>query len=586
MSRNGDDSIWPLAGLCGALAAVLAFAMLASALAGLAGGGSPIWIGPPQAGTLLARLISRLSDPALAWPAADRRYLPGAAELQAVLLASLIMVAVAAVAGWVGVRRLRNRTPGRRAARWATRSDLAELRVSRPQAGRITLGHHRRALIAAEERASVMVVGPTQSGKTTGLVVPAMSEWDGPVLSTSVKSDVLVQTLAVRSELGEARVFDPTQVTSVGHAVWSPLSASTSWTAARRTSAALLGVGEQRQGRSADDAFWRPAGARYLASLLFAATRATDLTMADILHWIATAEFDEPTTLLDDTKPTGGPAAIDSIQSVKGADHRFVSSLLQTIATALDAWQEPQVAGATMGESRISADWLLSGANTLYIVAPANDQRRLSGLFAALVAHIVAGAYERSAKTGRPIDPALLLALDEVCNIAPLPNLDEIASTGPGQGVHLLCVLQNISQGYDRWGRDRAETIIANHRARLFCSGIGDRATLDYLRGTLGDEEIARISTTTQQRSIATPGSKTRSTEHRPLAAPHRVRQAERSSSLLVYGRLAPAWITLRARRHAPDRPRRSSARRDAGASTRFDRRTSTGPDQTREQHP
>jgi type IV secretion system protein VirD4 len=584
MRRNAEDSIWPLAGLCGALAAVLVVAMLASALAGVAGGGSPIWIGPPQAGTLLARLISRLSDPAVAWPATDRRNLPATAELQAVLLASLIAVAATAVAGWVAVRRLRDRTPGRRAARWATRSDLAELRVGRPQPGRITLGHHRRALIAAEKRASVMVVGPTQSGKTTGLVVPAMGEWDGPVVSTSVKSDVLVQTLAVRSELGEVRVFDPTQVTSVGHAVWSPLSASTSWTAARRTSAALLGVGEQRQGRSADDAFWRPAGARYLASLLFAATRAADLTMADVLHWIANSEFDEPTKLLDDTKPTGGPAAIDSIQSVKGADHRFVSSLLQTIATALDAWQEPQVAGATMGESRISADWLLSGANTLYIVAPASDQRRLSGLFAALVAHIVAGAYERSARTGRPIDPALLLALDEVCNIAPLPNLDEIASTGPGQGVHLLCVLQNISQGYDRWGRDKAETIIANHRARLFCSGIGDRVTLDYLRGTLGDEEIARVST--QQRSIATPGSKTRSTEHRPLAAPHRVRQAERSSSLLVYGRLAPAWITLRARHNATERHRQASARRDTGRRDRSDRRTSTGPDQTREQQP
>jgi type IV secretion system protein VirD4 len=96
--------------------------------------------------------------------------------------------------------------------------------------------------------------------------------------------------------------------------------------------------------------------------------------------------------------------------------------------------------------------------------------------------------------------------------------------------VHLLCVLQNISQSYDRRGRDRAETIIANHRARLFCSGIGDRATLDYLRATLGEEEIARIST--QQRSIATPGSRTHSTEHRPLATPHRIRQADRASSL------------------------------------------------------
>ena len=430
--------------------------------------------------------------------------------------------------------------------------------MRRPEPGRITLGHHRRALIAAEQRASVMVVGPTQSGKTTGLVVPAMSEWDGPVLATSIKTDVLHQTLAARSELGEARVFDPTQATSLGHAVWSPLSASTSWTGARRTAAALLGVGDHSAARSADDAFWRPAGARYLAALLFAATKATDLTMADVLHWIATSDFDEPTKLLDASNHSGTAPAIDSIQSVKGADHRFASSLLQTIATALDAWQEPQVAGATMGESRISADWLLCGANTLYIVAPANEQRRLSGLFAALVAHIVAGAYERSAKTGRPIDPALLLALDEVCNIAPLPNLDEIASTGPGQGVHLLCVLQNISQGYDRWGRDRAETIIANHRARLFCSGIGDRATLDYLRGTLGEEEIARIST--QQRSIATPGSRTHSTEHRPLATPHRIRQADRSKQP---ARLRPP----RARLDHPPRPPRH--RRPASAAPR-----------------
>ena len=97
-------------------------------------------------------------------------------------------------------------------------------------------------------------------------------------------------------------------------------------------------------------------------------------------------------------------------------------------------------------------------------------------------ADIAAGAFERSAQTGRPIDPPLLLALDEAANIAPLPNLDEIASSGPGQGVQLLTILQNLSQATDRWGKDRAETIIANHRARLFCSGIGDRATLDYVQ--------------------------------------------------------------------------------------------------------
>jgi type IV secretion system protein VirD4 len=392
-----------------------------------------------------------------------------------------------------------------------------------------------------------MVVGPTQSGKTTGLVVPAITEWAGPVLATSIKTDVLADTLAGRSEHGEVRVFDPTEASGLAHAAWSPLSASATWTGARRTATALLGVGDHATTRTADDAFWRPAGARYFAALLYAAAQSPEQTMADVLHWIATSEFDEPSELLENANTPHAAPALDSVESVKGADVRFVSSLFQTIARALDAWQEPQVAGATMGQSRISADWLLDGANTLYLVAPTHEQRRLRGLFAALLGHIVAGAYERSARTGGPIEPALLLALDELCNIAPLPNLDEIASTGPGQGVHLLSVLQNVSQAYDRWGRDRAETIIANHRARLFCSGIGDRATLDYLRSTLGEEEIDRIST--QHRGLI-PGAKTLSTEHRPLAAPHRVRQAARTDCLLVYGRLAPAWITLRAARH------------------------------------
>ena len=180
---------------------------------------------------------------------------------------------------------------------------------------------------------------------------------------------------------------------------------------------------------------------------------------------------------------------------------------MQTIATGLDAWQEPAIAAATIGESQISAERLLDGDNTLYLIAPAHDQRRLRGLFTALRRRHHRRRVRALRQTGQPIDPALLLALDEAANIAPLPNLDEIASTGPGQGVQLLTILQNISQAADRWGRDRAETIIANHRARLFCSGIGDRATLDYLRHTLGEEEITRIST--HRQSALTPGSRT-----------------------------------------------------------------------------
>ena len=73
MNQDAEHRVWALVVLCAALTAVLAFAMLASALAGLIGGGAPVWIGPSEAGTLVARLASHLSNPRVAWPASDRR---------------------------------------------------------------------------------------------------------------------------------------------------------------------------------------------------------------------------------------------------------------------------------------------------------------------------------------------------------------------------------------------------------------------------------------------------------------------------------------------------------------------------------
>jgi type IV secretion system protein VirD4 len=526
-----------------ALAIPLAIVSLTTAIAGVLADGRPLGLGLAGALGVLVRLPGKLANPALAWPIATRRTLPGAFALQGELVVSTLLV-VGTVALLIGLlSRHMHRRDRDRAARWASRGELAELHTTGPTRGRIALGEHNGKLIAAERRVSVLGVGPAQSGKSTGLIVPAILEWDGPALSTSIKADVVHDTHTARAKVGEVFIFDPTGCTGLQHTPWSPIAAAHTWEGARRTAANLLGVADQGASRNTDDSFWKPAGARYLAPLLLAAAHG-GRTMREVLRWVAAIDEDEPSELLQSCANAGAQAGLEALRSVWAADHRLRSSLMQTIATGLDAWQEPAIAAATVGESQISAERLLAGSNTLYLIAPAHEQRRLRGLFTALVADITAGAFERSAHTGRPIDPPLLLALDEAANIAPLPNLDEIASTGPGQGVQLLTILQNISQASDRWGRDRAETIIANHRARLFTSGIGDRATLDYLRQTLGEEEINRIST--HRNTALATGSRTYSSEFRSLAAPHRVRQADTNTALLIYGRLQPAWVNLR----------------------------------------
>ena len=137
--------------------------------------------------------------------------------------------------------------------------------------------------------------------------MPALLEWAGPALSTSIKSDVVHDTHAAREARGEVRVFDPTGSTQLPHTPWSPIAAARSWEGARRTAARLLGVGENGPARSADETFWRPAGARFLAPLLLAAAHG-DLTMREVLSWIATVNEDEPAALLDQAALARGEA--------------------------------------------------------------------------------------------------------------------------------------------------------------------------------------------------------------------------------------------------------------------------------------
>ena len=168
-------------------------------LAGLIFGGGALSTGFGQMPGVLSRLPGTLSDPAAAWPAADRHRLPGPVGYYAVtvaVLGGLVAVGLASA-------RLARRGPwssragrGESGARWARAHDLRALVVRRPQPGRLSLGRLGRRLVATEPRASTIVIGPSQSGKTAGLAIPAILEAAGPVLAVPVKRDPLEHTLA------------------------------------------------------------------------------------------------------------------------------------------------------------------------------------------------------------------------------------------------------------------------------------------------------------------------------------------------------------------------------------------------------
>ncbi len=462
------------------------------------------------------------------------------------LLASALLASgwlIARPSGALGHRRPwrhRGKGPGHDGARWARRGDLRTLVVKAPAAGRLTVGVACGRLVAVDGGHSLLVVGPTQSFKTTGLAVPALLEWQGPVVAASVKGDLVRDTVAWRRRQGRVWTYDPTGSTVRETARWSPLAAVDTWASARRVADGLVEAGRTSPGGLTDGDFWYTTAAKLLAPLLLAAS-SSGRTMADVVRWVDEQETDEVVEALD---TAGQWQALQALRATWGRDERQRSAVYTTTETVVEVFADPAVAAsAGAGGDAVDPVGLLDGPNSLYLCAPAHEQRRLRPLFSGLVSRVIEAAYERAAARGRPLDPPLLVVLDEAANVAPLAELDGLASTAAGHGIQLVTVWQDLAQITARYG-PRAGTVVNNHRAKLFLSGIADPATLDHASALIGESEQPLSSTTVDRgRSSA---STTVTATYRRLAPADALRRMAPGHGVLISGHLPPARVVLR----------------------------------------
>ncbi|MDA0161261.1 type IV secretory system conjugative DNA transfer family protein [Solirubrobacter ginsenosidimutans] len=523
-------------GLAAVVAVLGGVGWLVGSTAGLVFAGGWPHLGLADSLAALLELPSHLSDPRGAWPVDVRDRLPGAMAMYA----SAFVVAAVIVA--LGLRvsvRWSRRDHGPAVARWATNHQLHPLLATRPQPARVTLGRRGRFLVCCEPLHSTLVIAPTQTGKTTGLAIPAILEWRGPVLATSVKTDLLRDTIEARKARGRVQLFDPAGSTGLKSSAWTPLAGCESWAGARRTAAWLAEGASANKRGLADADFWYSTAAKLLAPMFFAAVT-SGRTIGDVIAWLDTQEEAE---IMDALVAAEIPSATHAFEASIGRDIRQRSSVYATAETILEAYADPGVLLRSKGDNIRPDELLDGGQNTLYLSATVREQRRLRPVFVALLESVIEEAYTRSAATGEPLDPPLLVVLDEAANIAPLPDLDVIAATGAGHGVQLVTVLQDLAQAHDRWGRDRADTIVNNHRARVIGGGIADERTLEYVGKIVGDTEVRQQSSTSAEQGRH---STTTSTTYRSLAPANSLREAKRGSALLLYGSLPPARIAFR----------------------------------------
>jgi type IV secretion system protein VirD4 len=564
----------------GALAVLLALLWVGFAGAWLAARlvGERLRVRGQEAVEAIWRLPSHWSDPARAWPAPAATRLPGPWLYWA---STAAVAAPLLVAGWWILRRRRRRVGLERRvrlgvdteARIAGVADLAPLLVDGPVPGRLILGTIHGRIVATEApiprptavvsrsrepsyrpvRGSVMLVGPSQSGKST-CAICGILEWDGPAVLSSVKTDLADETFGWRSTRGECRVFDPVGITGLPAASWSPLRGAATVEGAQAAARALVDCAP----RSAmhDDAFWYQQAEIVLAGYLWVAST-NRLGMRDVVRWVFTQ--DAPSELgpgevqplmmigLEGSDPFIADQAATVSETLEGVwrlEDRMRSSIFGTAQAAIWPWSNPKVVGSSQG-CDLTLEWLLSGNNTVYACAPLRAARRLAPALGGLIGDLLEQVAERVAASGRPLDPPLLIVLDEVGN-TPLRELPELVSTLAGLGVQIVTVWQSVAQVKAAY-REQAGTIVANHRSKAFFSGISDPDTFELAVRLVGDEQVVSRQLSAD---LGAGDSARRSVQESTVTTPavpgHVLRQQPSGTALLIHGTVPPAHLRVR----------------------------------------
>ena len=343
----------------------------------------------------------------------------------------------------------------------------------------IYLGRAQHHDVSSGEQRSTLVLGPSRSGKTTSLIIPNLVMTSRSSIITSTKDDVVRAMSGARSD-GATLLFDPSGTVTTPPGVrrvgYSPLRQATTWDGAVLAARSLVDVSRRRH-LDEGESHWNERAGALIAPLLHgAALKGESLGQLAARVDAHTAQdvANELSTRYGDAHPS-----VTLLRGVLATEERERSGIWST-ASGLFSGMRTDAARAAARESPLDIGEFLSGPHQLHVVSPSRHQAVTVPLVVGMIEEVVHATYDRHHEGAR-----LLLALDELANVAPLPRLASVVSEGGGQGVVTLACLQDLSQARSRWGNN-ADGFLSLFPTTVVLPGIGDRYTLEMIQQLAG----------------------------------------------------------------------------------------------------
>ncbi|MGA1827552.1 TraM recognition domain-containing protein [Microbacterium sp.] len=395
------------------------------------------------------------------------------------------------------------------------------------------VGRSRKTDVYVSIEDSVALEGPPRSGKGYRILISAIVDWSGPLITTSTTNDNLTATMRMRQQRGTVHVFDPQGLSGIRHPMRvNPIvGCEDPLVAMQRGTAIITGTA---LGASATNGEWAQASGVVLGRLLHAAAVGGQSIEA-VYDWGTSPA--QARDAVDILRAAGAPGWGNNLESTISGDEKLVSSIWFGVQGAVAPLAVPQIRDALMpqpGDRVFDPGEFLDGANTLYLLGSSSGASAMGGWLGAVLDDIVEVARTRAlASPGSRLTHPLGLILDEIVNMFRWGSLPRIMADGGGRGICTFVVLQALSQAETSWSRAEADTIWAAATAKVLLGGASHVDHLRDLETLLGSRDTRR---TQKSWSTGQPGHHTSEQhERRPLMSVDEIRRMPPTLGLLAY---------------------------------------------------
>ena len=413
---------------------------------------------------------------------------------------------------------------------------LLPVTVYAVRVGRAQLG---RRVIASMEDQTLVLAAP-RTGKS-GWLADRIIDHPGAVVTTTTRTDLLENTAALRALRGIVHVFNPEGIGGVPSTFrWNPLAGCERPAIALQRATSLTAATESRGMQ--DMAFWIGKASSVLACLLHAAAL-DGRTMTDVYRWAHGIDDTAPERIIS-AHPGAADGWIGPLREIRKPG-RTSDSIRMTVTRALAWLADPAVAAATSpgpGEGFDVAEFV-SGAGTLYMIGSGREEAPIAPLFRAFAEYVHMGAaLAGSLQPHGRLDPPMLMALDEVTQICPVP-LPLWMADSAGKGILIVAVCHGLAQLEARWGSAGARAIWDTAGIKVILGGVTDPHTLDGLSQLCGE-----VALRTRSRTVGEDGRRAYATSYQParVLPPELLRALPEWRALIVRGNLSPVVVRLR----------------------------------------